>query len=262
MTLADLMKLENQEDYYIWWYGKSMPADYFTESGFQKQWLDVNKGGEVDTGRIYVALYGVTGFVSKYLFAIRLTGKNEEGLYSWERVPLSIDQYAGRLYFKCTRKFSFYNSKSRAGDFIVDHIRSVDIDRTVERFRDYDSVELTFDQLKEVIENEYEDYYNPFTCVKAVYMIIDGNTGKQYVGSAYANKESLWARWSSYANTYHGNNIQLKQLYDSNGEKYFKKFKYIILRIFPMSASDIEIINAESHYKERYMTREFGLNSN
>ena len=116
--------------------------------------------------------------------------------------------------------------------------------------------------LKEVIDNEYSDYYKPFTCIKAVYMIIDGNTGKQYVGSAYDNNESLWARWRSYATTYHGNNQQLKELYKQYGNDYFLKFKYIILRVFPISISNKEIIDAESWYKERFMTREFGLNSN
>ena len=51
-------------------------------------------------------------------------------------------------------------------------------------------------------------------------MIIDGNTGKQYIGSAYEENESLWSRWKSYANTCHGNNIKLMELYDKNGEEY------------------------------------------
>ena len=261
MTLADLMKIENIDDYYIWWYGASMPADYFCESGFCKEWLTVYKGVDTEYRRIFIALHGISAFRSKYLFAIRLTGKNEEGLYSWEKVPLSLDQYAGRLYFKSSTKFSFYNSKACAENFVVDHIRALDENRTVDRFRDYESVEFTFNQLKEVVENEYADYYAALSCVKAVYMIIDGNTGKQYVGSAYSN-EGLWGRWCTYAYTCHGNNQQLMNLYEEHGEKYFTKFKYIILRIFPMSMTDMEVINAESQFKERFMTREFGLNSN
>ena len=65
-----------------------------------------------------------------------------------------------------------------------------------------------------------------------------------------------------YDYTESDNNQQLMNLYEEHGEKYFTKFKYIILRIFPMSMTDMEVINAESQFKERFMTREFGLNSN
>ena len=262
MNLDDLMRLEGIEDYNIWWYGVGIDADYINDKGFKKEWLDVRKGADTEKGRIYIILVGLNGYKTKYMHAIRLTAKKDETLYSWEKVPIGIDKYSDRLVFKCNRKFSFYNSKACGKDFEVDYIRPIEENRTVEQFRDYENVELSFKELKEVIENEYSDYYKPFTCIKAVYMIIDGNTGKQYVGSAYDNNESLWARWRSYATTYHGNNQQLKELYKQYGNDYFLKFKYIILRVFPMSISNKEIIDAESWYKERFMTREFGLNSN
>ena len=262
MYLDDLMRIEGIDDYYVWWYGVGIDADYINENGFKKEWLSVPKGADIENGRIYIILVGLNGRKAKYKHAIRLTGKKDKNLYSWEKVAIGLDKYTDRLVFKCSRKFSFYNSKACGKDFEVDYIRPIDENRTVDRFRDYESVDLTFDELKEVIDNEYSDYYNALTCIKAVYMIIDGNTGKQYIGSAYDNNESLWARWKSYAITYHGNNVQLKALVEENGEKYFHKFKYIILRVFPMSISNREIIDAESWYKDRFLTRSFGLNSN
>ena len=92
-------------------------------------------------------------------------------------------------------------------------------------------------------------------------MIIDGNTGKQYIGSAYSD-EDIWGRWKSYSDTYHGGNIELLKLFEENGEEYFYKFKYIILQILPMRMSDKEVIEMESKYKNRFLTREFGLNAN
>ena len=92
-------------------------------------------------------------------------------------------------------------------------------------------------------------------------MIIDGNTGKLYVGSAYGG-DGIWGRWASYAATCHGGNYELQKLYDQYGEEYFYKFKYIILQILPMRMSDKEVIEMESKYKNRYLTREFGLNDN
>ncbi len=92
-------------------------------------------------------------------------------------------------------------------------------------------------------------------------MIIDGNTGKLYVGSAYGT-DGIWGRWASYVETCHGGNCELKKLYDENGEEYFNKFKYLILQILPVKTSDQEVLNIETKYKKRFLTREFGLNMN
>ena len=92
-------------------------------------------------------------------------------------------------------------------------------------------------------------------------MIVDGNTGRLYVGSAYG-EEGIWGRWKSYVNTFNGDNSRLKELYKKNGEKYFHKFKYLILQILATKISDKEVIEIEAKYKKRFLTREFGLNAN
>ncbi len=262
MTLEQLMKLEGIEDYYIWWYGADYPAENFDENGYSnRERVHVTRGAGKES-RIYIVLYGLDAFRARYKFAVKISNPDDENMYQWEKVPLSLDQYSDRLIFRCNHRFTFYNSGARSSDFNVEAIIPPEGTRTVEQFRDYDSVELTFNQLKEIVENEYVDYYEHLSCVKAVYMIIDGNTGNQYIGSAYEQKNSLWSRWSTYANTYHGGNVKLKELFEENGPEYFQKFKYIILQIFPKTISDKEIIEAESRYKNRFMTREFGLNIN
>ena len=133
--------------------------------------------------------------------------------------------------------------------------------RTVEQFSNYDDVELTFKQLREVVEEHYPDYYRALSTVKGIYMIIDGNTGKLYVGSAYGT-DGIWGRWASYVETCHGGNYELEKLYNENGEEYFNKFKYLILQILPVKTSDQEVLNIETKYKKRFLTREFGLNMN
>lgn len=259
MTLDDLMQIEGISDYNVWWYGKDIYQDYMNDEGLLSDTVDLKKGVSLE-GRVYLVLAGVTGNKCRYRFAIKLVKEVGQNLYTWERVPLQIDLYAGRMIFKHNYRFSFYNSTGK--EFVVDEILPAEGARTIEKFRDYDSVDFTFDELQEVISNQYSDYYEHFICVKAVYMIIDGNTGKQYIGSAYENDESLWARWRTYSETCHGGNKMLRELYEQNGEEYFKQFKYIILHIFPMKASDKEVIEAESRYKERFMTRKFGLNAN
>lgn len=262
MTLEQLMILENIDNYNIWWYGANFPEEYFTEDGLVYDSESVYRGADLENGRIYIVVHGIDAYKSRYKFALKLVEHLEENKYRWEKYPISLDQYRDRLIFKCNRRFTFYNSKSCSKDFNVEAILPSDTDRNVEPFRDYDSVELTFLQLREVIDNQYNDYYEHLSCVKAIYMIIDGNTGKQYIGSAYEETDSLWTRWKTYANTCHGNNIILKELYDKQGEEYFYKFKYLILHILPKKTSMKEIIEVESRYKQRFMTREFGLNAN
>ena len=54
----------------------------------------------------------------------------------------------------------------------------------------------------------------------------------------------------------------MKELYEKNGEKYFHKFKYLILQILATKIADKEVIEIEAKYKKRFLTREFGLNAN
>ena len=261
MTLDQLMKIEKIDDYYIWWYGAQIEADYMNDKGFKNEILSVDKGAKIGS-RVYIVLSGIDGSRSRYKFMIKLTECVGEKRYKWEKYDSPLDMYCNRLVFKCNRKFSFYNSSVTGKEFNVEAIIPPEGERTVEQFIDYESVELTFPQLQETISNGYIDYYEHLSCIKAVYMIIDGNTGKQYIGSAYEQTESLWTRWKTYANTYHGNNQRLIELYDINGPEYFNRFKYIILHIFPKKTPANEIIEVESKYKRRFMTREFGLNNN
>lgn len=263
MNLEQIMKLDGIDDYYIWWYGIDVNANgkYFDEKGFVNKTLRVDKGARIND-RIYLILSGIDGKRSKYMFAIKLSKDVGNKRYQWEKVSIPLDEYSNRIVFRCNRKFSFYNSLECGKDFVIESISPLEQNRNVEQFRDYESVELSFLQLKEVIDNEYVDYYEHLICVKAVYMIIDGNTGKLYVGSAYDKEETLWARWRTYANTYHGNNLILKELFNAYGPDYFEKFKFIILQIFPKKTSNKEIIEAESRYKNRFLTKECGLNRN
>jgi hypothetical protein len=46
---------------------------------------------------------------------------------------------------------------------------------------------------------------------RGVYLLVEKDTGKQYVGSA-KGEESLWGRFCDYARTGHGGNVELKRL--------------------------------------------------
>lgn len=261
MNLEQLLKLENITNYYMLWYGADCVKEYFNESGFIKKTVKLTKCKPIDKDTLYIFLSGVNRKTCRYRCAARLLPTNEDSVYLFQKENIDLDEYAGRLIFRRETGFTYYNTEATAKLFIVDEIWGKEVNRTVSPFTDYDSVELSFDELKEVIEGHYPDYYKALSSVKGIYMIIDGNTGKQYVGSAYG-EEGVWGRWNSYVNTYHGNNFELKRMFNEYGKEYFRKFKYIILQILPMRISDKEIIDVETRYKNRFLTKEYGLNKN
>ncbi|MCK5407604.1 MAG: GIY-YIG nuclease family protein [Candidatus Krumholzibacteria bacterium] len=98
------------------------------------------------------------------------------------------------------------------------------------------------------------------SAVCGVYLIVDQNTGKQYVGSAYGEKGIL-GRWTNYAKTGHGGNNQLKKLMEWD-PMYAENFNFTILRTLSKTLTQAEIIDYERLYKSKLGTRAFGLNSN
>lgn len=68
------------------------------------------------------------------------------------------------------------------------------------QFTDYSDFILDFDELKEIINNQYSDWKRMLSVTKGIYLISDTETGKLYVGSAYG-EEGIWGRWSNYVAT-------------------------------------------------------------
>lgn len=135
-------------------------------------------------------------------------------------------------------------------------------------FEGYENCIYTFDELKEIVEDmgmgAYEEHYRALARVKGVYLIVDTTDGKQYIGSAYANKgieKCLLSRWRVYVETHHGGNKELINLLEKEPERY-KKFRFTILKIFSEGASEKEVRDAEDLYKKKLGTLEFGLNDN
>lgn len=130
-------------------------------------------------------------------------------------------------------------------------------------FVGYENVVLSYEKLKEIIENDMDHYklwQTALSSVKAVYLILDTKNGQQYVGSAYGDG-GLLERWKCYADTFHGNNKLMKELICDHPDRY-RYFQFSILQIFSMSVPDDMIINAESLWKRKLGTKEYGMNAN
>lgn len=121
---------------------------------------------------------------------------------------------------------------------------------------------LNFDELKKLIDNPEanSDWRHHLSAVNGIYLILDTRTGLQYVGAAYGEK-GIWGRWSNYARTQTGGNIEFVEL-KNRDPKFYTYLRYSILQTLPSNITPAEVIKVETLYKEKLGSRMHGLNSN
>ena len=131
-----------------------------------------------------------------------------------------------------------------------------------ERFCGYENINHSFAVLRAIIQKEKQDWKASLTAVKGVYLIIDTQNGKTYVGSAYGDG-GIWSRLGCYVSTGHGWNDELVKTIEEKGIDYaLVNFKFSVLEVFPFNTPDGVITNRESHWKDVMLSRKFGYNEN
>lgn len=93
--------------------------------------------------------------------------------------------------------------------------------------------------------------------VKGVYLLVDRDSGRQYVGSA-KGADSLFGRWVQYATDGHGGNIGLKRSASGGPRRY----QVSVLEVVDENTPDATIEQIESYWKNKLLSRTFGLNIN
>ena len=144
-------------------------------------------------------------------------------------------------------------------------------------FPGYDRLIWDFQTMQQFLTDpdDYEEIKNALKEVFAVYLVVDTQTGKFYVGSAYG-KDGLFGRWLSYANTKgkgggtpedeEGNKGIVEHL-QKDPEAYLH-FQYSILEVIHKTGireKDIQAtLEAEKIWKQKLCTLKsaWGLNRN
>ncbi|HQE59785.1 MAG TPA: GIY-YIG nuclease family protein [Spirochaetota bacterium] len=117
-------------------------------------------------------------------------------------------------------------------------------------------IRIDYPKLQKLFEYQIdnEDWKNYLSQRSGIYLILDKQTGEQYIGSA-SGQQGIWQRWKDYAETGDGGNELLKN-------KNYSNFQFCILWA-TLNSTDKEIIkNAEIEYKNNLGTKVFGLNDN
>lgn len=148
----------------------------------------------------------------------------------------------------------------------VRRIDQVNTGDDIPYFIRYEDVILSFSQLQKVVEDK--EWKSKLESLNCVYMILDKETGKQYVGVTYKDmkpgiKNGILGRWTEYAKTRHGNNKLLVALLAEKGISYAdQNFQWTILETLPLNVTPKVAIDRESLYKKKFGTREYGYNEN
>ena len=221
-------------------------------------------------------------FEKNYILSLIYINKNE-WLFAgiWQSLDVKQEKHiSGRTLFKYKTKL-LDNGKELIGKLVVsfekdfrasylllekhiDNLLLCEIRKNeykFEPFPGFSDVHITFDLLKEIIGNNEPSWQSALSSVKGIYLITDKSNGKLYVGSAYG-ENAFWQRWSAYMENGHDGNKKLKAIIAKNGIKHCENFTFSILEICNINTVDDVIINKESFWKERLLTREYGYNDN
>ena len=128
-------------------------------------------------------------------------------------------------------------------------------------FPGYRSVALTFDELRLITNHGLASWRAALSSVGGVYLISDGETGDLYVGSA-SGAGGIWQRWTDYAVTGHGGNVELRAVVNGSGVQRASAFRFSILEIADIHTGETDVIARESHWKRVLLSRSHGLNGN
>jgi GIY-YIG catalytic domain len=99
-----------------------------------------------------------------------------------------------------------------------------------------------------------QSWATTLSAAHGVYLLTCPRTKEQYVGSA-TGQQGFWQRWLDYCRSGHGGNVALKSRDPSD-------YQVAILEVAGSSATDAEILQMESRWKQKFQSQEMGLNRN
>lgn len=167
----------------------------------------------------------------------------------------------GRLVINFNKAFraSYLILENHFDDFNVSEIMKERL--SILPFPGYENVNIDYSTLKTIVTNEEITWKTALKSIKGIYLITDRSNGKHYVGGVYG-KEAFWTRWSQYAYSGHGNNVELRELLNGNGSTHVENLNFSIMEIRSSITDDLEIQQRETYWKRVLLTRQFGYNGN
>jgi len=162
---------------------------------------------------------------------------------------------------KAAKSFNQWLRKNPSSELVDKEVVEILPAGYVKEFPGFLNFVIQYDELQTIMNTPEanREWHTMLSSVAGIYLIMDTEGGKQYVGSAYG-KKGILGRWKEYASTGHGGNELLKDILDADPTAA-KHFQFTILQTLPKTLTNKEVINYENLYKQKLGTRAFGLNS-
>ena len=246
------------------WNGEDDPLDVYLAGHFEEwQRWQTRRNFERD---LVISLISLAG-PDRWLFAGVFQSKGatwhpEADLHYYDLIEdSSCRELNGRLVANFSRpgRQPYLNAESWTESITLAEIYPERL--SIGEFPGFKAVNLTRDELGTVISNSLDSWRSSLSNVAGVYLISATESGRLYVGSA-SGEGGIWQRWREYAENGHGGNAELKRLLAEEGQDRARHFRFSILEIADLHASQEDILARESHWKEVLLSRQSGLNEN
>lgn len=246
------------------WNGEDNPLDVFLAGDFE-EWQRWQSRRNFERKYI-ISLIQLPG-IDRWLFAgcyrnldCTFQEKEQYNYYSTEEIT-ETKSLSGRLItqFKRSGRQSYLLAENWSAEIIVSELLPQKM--VIKEFSGYQYSLIDKEKLDIVISQQVESWKSALSAVSGIYLITDKFSGKLYVGSA-TGEQGIWQRWTAYAETGHGGNIELKKLLAEKGYDYAKNFQYSVLEIADNHADTNSIIAREQYWKDVLCSREHGYNAN
>lgn len=126
-------------------------------------------------------------------------------------------------------------------------------------FPGYEQVHLSFQELKDIIDDDNIEWKTPLSKVCGVYLI---TTPKGlYIGSAYGNN-GIWNRWKEYSQL-NNLSVEIKALVETDS-RICNDFEFSLLKVLPKKTNEKDVMFWEQYFKKVLNTihSDWGLNMN
>jgi CubicO group peptidase (beta-lactamase class C family) len=176
------------------------------------------------------------------------SGKDAGGWNLYDLVPSSrLKEYEGRLVIAWGEGYRSWVQLARKQDKAVVEVRRKAHEPLFPGFLDF-STRLSN------LAGVPASWRTILSAVSGVYLFTHPETGKQYVGSAQGTG-GFWGRWEQYVASGHGGNKRMRDIPVAD-------YQISVLEVAASSASPDDVAKMESRWKEKLLTRKFGLNAN
>lgn len=198
---------------------------------------------------LFVGLYHVKAVEKAPIgLADPISGKDVHGHYFYTlELEQSLCEYRGRLLIDWGKGFRAWVQLAAKKDKSVMEIRRTAFDPPFPgllKFRE------TFSSLSTVPTS----WRQTLSAVGGIYLLTHPSTGKHYVGSA-GGTSGFWGRWEDYIVSGHGGNRRMMDVPAAD-------YQVTILEVASSSTGINDLIEMETVWKKKLLTRDLGLNAN